>query len=133
VPGGPFKLKCYQPTQTMVTAGIIHFRENFHGRAGNRTRDLMISCQILRPLDQRLILDVRQEHDFLLLCYDNLWSLVRLLEQREMLKFGVTLCEYGICQFIDKLSLTPVITVSGSDVPNLSPPRPPGRFGNRMT
>jgi hypothetical protein len=35
----------------MVTAGILPFRENFHGRAGNRTRDLMISSQKLWPLD----------------------------------------------------------------------------------
>jgi hypothetical protein len=33
----------------MVTAGILPFRENSHGTAGNRTRDLMI--QRLRPLD----------------------------------------------------------------------------------
>jgi hypothetical protein len=41
------KPKFHQPTQTMVTAGILPFRENSHGRAGNRTRDLMISSQRL--------------------------------------------------------------------------------------
>jgi len=45
------KPKFYQPTQTMVTAWILPFRENSHGRAGNRTRDLMISSQRLWPLD----------------------------------------------------------------------------------
>jgi len=45
------KPKFYQPTQTMVTAGILPFRENSHGRARNRTRDLMISSQRLWPLD----------------------------------------------------------------------------------
>ena len=35
----------------MVTAGILPFRENSHGRTGNRTRDLMISSQSLWPLD----------------------------------------------------------------------------------
>jgi len=35
----------------MVTAGILRFRENSHGRTGNRTRDLMISSQRLWPLD----------------------------------------------------------------------------------
>jgi len=35
----------------MVTAGNLPFRENSHGRAGNRTRDLMISRQRLWPLD----------------------------------------------------------------------------------
>ena len=35
----------------MVTAGILPFRENSHGRTGNRTRDLMISRQRLWPLD----------------------------------------------------------------------------------
>jgi len=35
----------------MVTAGILPFRENSHGRAGDRTRDLMISSQRLWPLD----------------------------------------------------------------------------------
>jgi len=41
------KPKFYQPTQTMVTAGILPFRENSHGRAGNRTQDLMFSGQKL--------------------------------------------------------------------------------------
>jgi len=41
------KPKFYQPTQTMVTVGILPFRENSHGRAGNQTRDLMISSQRL--------------------------------------------------------------------------------------
>ena len=44
------KPKFYQLTQTLVTARIP-FRENSHGRAGNRTRDLMISSQKLLPLD----------------------------------------------------------------------------------
>ena len=35
----------------MVTAGIFPFKENSHGRAGNRTRDLMVSSQRLWPLD----------------------------------------------------------------------------------
>jgi len=43
---GALKPKFYQPTQTMVTAGIHPFGENPHGRAGNRTRDLLISSQI---------------------------------------------------------------------------------------
>jgi len=45
------KPKFYQPTQTMVTAGILPFRENSHGTAGNRTRDCTISNQRLWPLD----------------------------------------------------------------------------------
>ena len=45
------KPKFYQPTHTMVTAGILPYRENSHDRAGNRTRDLMISGQRLWPLD----------------------------------------------------------------------------------
>jgi len=35
----------------MVTAGILPFRKNSHGRTGNRTRDLMISRQKLWLLD----------------------------------------------------------------------------------
>ena len=35
----------------MVTLRIFPFKENSHGRAGNRTRDLMISSQRLWPLD----------------------------------------------------------------------------------
>ena len=30
------KPKLYQPTQTMVTAGILPFRENSYGRAGGK-------------------------------------------------------------------------------------------------
>jgi len=45
------KPKFYQTTQTMVTAGIFPFRENSHGRARNKSRDLMISSQRLWPLD----------------------------------------------------------------------------------
>ena len=44
------KPKFYQSTQTMVTVGILPFRENSHGRPGNRTRDLIISSQRLWPL-----------------------------------------------------------------------------------
>ena len=44
----------------MVTMGILPFRENSHGRTGNRTRDLMISRQRLWPLDHEagLIINV---------------------------------------------------------------------------
>jgi hypothetical protein len=35
----------------MFTAGIFPFKENSHGRTGNRTRNLMISSQKLWPLD----------------------------------------------------------------------------------
>jgi len=45
------KPKFYQPTQTMVTAGILPFTKNSQVRAGNRTRDFMISSQRLWPLD----------------------------------------------------------------------------------
>jgi len=51
---GALKPKFYQPTQTMVTTGILPFRENSHGRAENRTRDLMISSQRLWPLDHEV-------------------------------------------------------------------------------
>ena len=45
------KPKFYQLAQTMVTGEILPFSENSHGRAGNRTRDLMISSHRLWPLD----------------------------------------------------------------------------------
>jgi len=45
------KSKFYHPSQTIVTAGILPFREKSHGTAGNRARDLMISSQRLWPLD----------------------------------------------------------------------------------
>ena len=45
------KPKFCQPTQTMVTERILPFRENSHGSAGNRIRDLMSSSQRLWPLD----------------------------------------------------------------------------------
>ena len=35
----------------MVTVGIFPFKENSHGRAGNRTQDLTISSQRLWLLD----------------------------------------------------------------------------------
>jgi hypothetical protein len=35
----------------MVTVGNFPFKENSHARAGNRTRDLMISSQRLWSLD----------------------------------------------------------------------------------
>jgi hypothetical protein len=38
-------------TQTMVTTGILPQKENPHGRARNRTRDLVISNQKLWPPD----------------------------------------------------------------------------------
>ena len=45
------KPKFYQPTQTVVTTGILPFKENSHGTTGNRTLDLIISSQRLWPLD----------------------------------------------------------------------------------
>jgi len=45
------KPKFYQPTQTMVTAGILPIGENSHGGAGNRTQDLVINSQRDWPLD----------------------------------------------------------------------------------
>ena len=45
------KPKFYQPTQTMVTVGILPFMENSHGKARNQTRVLVISSQRLWPLD----------------------------------------------------------------------------------
>ena len=39
----------------MVTVGIFPFKENSHGRTGNRTRDLMISSQKLWPLDHEAV------------------------------------------------------------------------------
>ena len=50
------KPKFCQPTQTMVTAEILPFKENSYDRAGNRTRDLMISSQRLWPLDHEACL-----------------------------------------------------------------------------
>ena len=38
-------------TQTMVTTGILPHKENSHGRAGNRSRDLVIISQKLWSLD----------------------------------------------------------------------------------
>ena len=35
----------------MATVGIFLFKENSHGRTGNRTRDLMLSSQRDCPLD----------------------------------------------------------------------------------
>ena len=46
------KSKFYQPTQNMVTSEILPFKENSHGRGGNRTRGVIISSQRLWPLDR---------------------------------------------------------------------------------
>ena len=46
VPGGALRLDLLT-TQTMVTTGILPLQENSHDRAGNRTRDLVISSQKL--------------------------------------------------------------------------------------
>jgi hypothetical protein len=35
----------------MVATGILLYEENSHGRAGNRTRDLVVSSQKLWPPD----------------------------------------------------------------------------------
>jgi len=69
------KLKFYQPTQTMVTAGILTFRENSHGRAGNRTRDLVISSQRHWPLDHEDDRTVAMQWE-VCLCAGNLSALL---------------------------------------------------------
>ena len=45
--GGCSARRALKLNSTMVTAGIPPFRENSHGRAGNRTQYLMISSQRL--------------------------------------------------------------------------------------
>ena len=51
----------------MVTAGIFPFEENSHGRAGNQTRDVMISSQRLRPQDHEAGHTLyHKRHDFIL-------------------------------------------------------------------
>jgi hypothetical protein len=43
----------------MVTMGILPpHKENIHGRAGNQTRDLVISSQKLWPLDHEAGLNI---------------------------------------------------------------------------
>jgi len=70
-----------KPTQTMVTAGILPFRENSHGRAGNRTRNLMISSQRPWPLDHEAGLYINVSHEnfrFMLAIYiDAQFSMAR--------------------------------------------------------
>jgi len=52
VPGGPLNLNSTNiPRPWSPRESPPPFRENSHGRAGNRTRDLMISSQRLWPLD----------------------------------------------------------------------------------
>jgi hypothetical protein len=49
--------------------GISPFKENPHGRTGNRTRDLMISSQKLWPLEHEA---VRDAHEAQLRCPDEM-------------------------------------------------------------
>ena len=59
----------------MVTAGIFPLKENSHGRAGNRTRDVVISSQRLWPLDleaghksiSKRVVEERKAYIFLIL------------------------------------------------------------------
>ena len=68
----------------MVTAGILPFRENSHGRDGNRTRDLMISSQILWPLDHEAgHLDVNKKEKSELMNKWELFSFVSLVLSKE--------------------------------------------------
>ena len=50
VPGGALILDLLT-TQTMVTTAILPYKEISHGRAGNRSRDLVFSSQKLQSLD----------------------------------------------------------------------------------
>jgi hypothetical protein len=59
VPGGALNLNSTNLPRTMVTAGIFPFKENSHGRTGNRTRDLMISSQRFWPLDHEVGLYIK--------------------------------------------------------------------------
>ena len=51
IPGGALNLNSTNLPRPWSPRGIFPFKENSHGRAGNRTRDLMISNQRLRPVD----------------------------------------------------------------------------------
>ena len=50
-PGGPLNLNSTKLPRPWSLREFSPFRKNSHGRAGNRTRDLMISSQKLWPLD----------------------------------------------------------------------------------
>ena len=50
-PGGALNLTSTTLPRPWSPWVLSPFRKNPHGRAGNRTRDLMISSQRLRPLD----------------------------------------------------------------------------------
>ena len=70
----------------MVTAEILPFRENSHGRAGNRTRDLTISRQRLWSLDHEagLVTDIVNNNiDCLFVLYIFFFFMSCLLKEGE--------------------------------------------------
>ena len=69
------KPKFYYSTQTMVTVGIFPFKENSHGRAGNRTRDFIISSQRFWPLDHETGLTTNININNLTIKINNLYCL----------------------------------------------------------
>ena len=61
----------------MFTAGILPFRENSHGRTGNRTWDLMISSQRIWPLDHEVGRDRKLQIKYTLLSVPLVFSWFR--------------------------------------------------------
>jgi len=83
----------------MVTARILPFRENSHGRTGNRNRDLMISRQRLWPLDHEAgrIQNV---------CFDFLYNFEELLVSRRTERDMIKNVYWSSCKVLYKLLLS---------------------------
>jgi hypothetical protein len=109
VPGGALNLSCTKLPRPWSPRGSSPSRKNFHGRTGNRTRDLMISSQKLWPLDHEVGQFVRNTgFIWTLTCISaNLWSklLSHGAKQYNSLKvflggFCYVSCYFVVCSYL---------------------------------
>jgi len=78
----------------MVSAGIHPFRENSHGRTGNRTRDLMISRQRLWPRGWSDKYFITQKHRLQSMGREMSASNIQLFSKLLTPVFCVSVCGY---------------------------------------
>ena len=79
----------------MFTVGTFPFKENSHGRAGNRTQDLMISSQRLWPLDHEASLQKNTKIKILWKSFHwEPWCSVRTDRRTDIKKLTVALCNF---------------------------------------
>jgi hypothetical protein len=96
VPGGVINLSSTKLLRPWSPSEFSPLRKNFHDRTGNRTRDLMISSQKLRPLDHEAGLSHNKLNTEIASCWwyytDLLRCTVNKTLNEKVIRWSTSLC-----------------------------------------